>query len=74
MLLDRQDASIEQQELALDEGPPDRSALMETMDRAIVAPATTGVGATSYFVLSSALFFIGLTSNVACSLPTTARN
>ena len=30
MLLDLQDASVEQQELALDEGPPDRSALMET--------------------------------------------
>ncbi len=33
MLLDLQDASVEQQELAIDEGPPDRSALMETMDR-----------------------------------------
>ncbi|MBU1359739.1 MAG: Y-family DNA polymerase [Gammaproteobacteria bacterium] len=33
MLLDLQDASVEQQELALDDEPPDRRALMETMDR-----------------------------------------
>ena len=33
ILLDLQDALVEQQELAFDEGPPDRSALMETVDR-----------------------------------------
>lgn len=33
MLLDLQDASVEQRVLALDQGPPDRSVLMETMAR-----------------------------------------
>ena len=33
MLLDLQDASVEQQELALDDEPADRSALMATVDR-----------------------------------------
>ncbi|RYX92192.1 MAG: Y-family DNA polymerase [Comamonadaceae bacterium] len=49
MLLDLQDASVQQRELALDDGPPDRRVLMQTLDRlndrygrGAVAMASTG--------------------------------